>query len=262
MRQATSAVVFLLALASAPERSMAETLTCLAAPYQSAETTGQIPIVSLMARLRAALADFPALVTALESRGPAVCLSVGMIDARAFFEPDSNRIVLASGMEPGLELAVLVHEIRHLYQFQYGVCPSGNLAMREYARAVFAMEADANVVALLVAWKLRSAGDPQMWRALAEWPMTADIAARFAGILGTTGDVSAAAAAAFDQWYASDGRREIYYIAACGDYLDQSDRTHLFPGYRMLPDDFLTRLCRMPDGSTYPCAEAGNALER
>lgn len=259
MRQSLLAVIILLILGSAPRDAAAASLTCLNGPYRSAETADQMPLVALVAVLRAALRDFPALLEVLDNRQPALCLSEGLIAARGFYEPESNRIVLASGMGPGLTLAVFVHELRHVYQFEFGICPSGALAMREYARAVFAMEADANVVALLVAWHLRSGGDPRMWRALEDWPMTADIAARFAATMTSTGDVAAAAAAAFDQWYALTSRRENYYIAACSDYLDQIDRTHALSLYQALPPDFLTRLCRMPDGRTYPCAEAGDA---
>jgi len=254
--------LLLLIFGSAPHEAATAPASCIAAPYQSAETPDQRLLAKEVAALRAALRDFPALLEVLDSRRPSLCLSKGLIEARAYYEPETNRIVLVSGMGTGLTLAMLVHEIRHLYQFDGGICPSDSLAMKEYARAVFAMEADANVVSLLVAWHLRSEGDSRMWRALELWPMTADIASRFAQSMTATGDVSTAAAAAFDQWYALEIRRERYYVAACSDYLERSDRAHALPSYRSLPADFLTRLCLMPDGSTYPCAEAEGALER
>lgn len=262
MAQALLAALVLLTLGATAQPAAAAPVTCLEPPYQEAETAGERELVSLVSELRAALSEFPVLLALVDSRQPRFCLSDELRTARAFYEPETNRIVLASGLETGLALAVLAHEMRHVYQFEYGVCPSHDLAMRDYARAVFAMEADANVVSLLVAWHLRSGGDPRMWTALAVWPMTADIAARFEGAMTATQDIPAAAAAAFDQWYASGTRREKYYIAACSDYLDQIDRTHALPDYGALPGDFLDRLCLMPDGSTYPCAEAGNALER
>ncbi|RXV58663.1 hypothetical protein C6W92_16435 [Roseovarius sp. A46] len=262
MKRVLLSVILLLILGSVPPAFAAAPPSCLAAPYHSAATSDQRRLVKEVAALRAALRDFPSLLEVLDSRRPAICLSDDLIEARAYYEPETNRIVFASGMGAGLTLAMLVHELRHLYQFSGDICPSDNLAMKEYARGVFAMEADANVVSLMVAWKLRSGGDPRMWRALETWPMTADIAVRFAERMTATGNVPAAAAAAFDQWYALDIRREKYYVAACSDYLERSDRAHALPSYQSLPADFLPRLCLLPDGSTYPCIEAEGALER
>jgi len=254
--------ILLLIFGSAPHAAATALARCIAAPYQSAATSDQRRLVKEVTALRAALRDFPALLAVLDSRRPALCLSESLIEARAYYEPETNRIVLASGMGAGLTLAMLVHELRHLYQFDGGFCPSDSLAMKDFARGVFAMEADANAVSLMVAWHLRSGGESRMWSALETWPMTADIAARFVRSMTATGDVPAAAAAAFDQWYASDIRREKYYVAACSDYLERSDRAHALPSYRPLPADFLSRLCLLPDGRTYPCIEAEGALER
>lgn len=262
MKMLHLSAILLLILGSAPHDAVAAQPSCLAAPYQSAGTSDQRQLVKEVAALRTALRDFPALLEVLDSRRPTLCLSDGLVEARAYYEPETNRIVFAPDMGSGLTLAMLVHELRHLYQFAGGFCPSDSLAMKEYARAVFAMEADANVVSLLVAWHLRSGGDSRMWHALATWPMTADIALRFEENMTATGNVPAAAAAGFDQWYASELRREKYYIAACSDYLERGERAHALPSYHFLAPDFLTRLCLMPDGSPYPCVEAEGALER
>lgn len=256
------AALFLMVLGAVAQETSAASPDCINAPYQSAETADQRRLVIHVAALRDALRDFPALLAVLDSRRPSFCISGGLIEAMAYYEPDSNRILLASGTEAGLTLAILVHEIRHLHQFDAGICPSDRLAMREYARGVFALEADANVVSLLVAWHARSGGEPGMWQALENWSMTADIAARFADSMTATGDVSDAAASAFDQWYALGIRREKYYVAACSDYLERSDRTHALPSYRLLPTDFLTRVCLMPGGTPYPCVEGNDAFTR
>ncbi|MGB8624187.1 MAG: DUF6782 family putative metallopeptidase, partial [Paracoccaceae bacterium] len=87
------------------------------------------------------------------------------------------------------------------------------------------------------------------------WRTHSDIAAAFAAEMAATGDAPRATAAAFAQWYASDWRRENYYLAACSDYLDQQDRSKALPRYRLLSEDFLDTLCRLPDGTAYPCAE-------
>jgi len=86
-------------------------------------------------------------------------------------------------------LAVAVHELRHVEQFDVGTCPSLDLSMMEHIRAVFAMEADASVRSLVVAAGLREQGRPAMCDALANWPMQADLATRFDTILNETSDV-------------------------------------------------------------------------
>ena len=70
-----------------------------------------------------------------------------------------------------------------------------------------------------------------------------------------TGDGPLATTAAFYQWYASPERRERYYRAACSDYLDRQDRSHLIPRYQAIGAEFFESLCRMPDGGVYSCAD-------
>lgn len=230
---------------------------CLGAPYAFfGESQRQETLADLMRNLRGVLKDFPSLLTTLETQHPKVCLSDTLVSEKAYYDVENNRIVLAEGMSPGLVLAVLVHELRHVDQVTRGVCPSQNLAMKQYAKGVFAMEADASVIALLVAWNHKEEGEPALWQALASWPMAADIAARFEVVMTQTqGDVAAAAAAGFEQWYASDQRRDRYYVASCSAYLDYQDKTHLLPGYLQLSGDYFARLCVLPDGKSYACAE-------
>src|SRR6056297_320975 len=77
-------------------------------------------------------------------------------------------------------------------------CPSLglDLSMKKHVRAAFAMEADASVTSLVVAAGLREQGRAAMWNASANWPMQADLAARFDTILNKTADVVRAASAA------------------------------------------------------------------
>lgn len=229
---------------------------CLAAPYSDVEGQEQEAVRALVAEVRVALKNFPALEAALAENGPDICRSGDLVAERGYFDAEENRIVLASEMSPGLALAVLVHELRHARQFAVGVCPSDDLAMKEYARATFAIEADANVASMVVAWHRKTGGNPDMWEAIRDWPMTADIADRFAMAMEGTDDVANAAAAAFDQWYGFDRRTDIYYVASCSAYLDRMDDTHALPQYRVLGGTFFDELCLLPDGQEYDCREA------
>ena len=182
-----------------------------------------------------------------------------MDNAHGYFDIEQNRIYLSDEIPFPLQVGILIHEIRHLEQSALGICPSDDLAMQEYARATFALEADASVVSLLVAWDMKENGNSGPWLALSAWPTQSDIAATFASELHTSGDVSLAATASFDQWYLSDSRREDYYIASCSDYLDRQDESKLLPRYQLVPAEFLSDLCRLPDGSPYQCSLPGDA---
>lgn len=222
--------------------------TCAAPPFEN-----HAELHRLHAMLSDTIAPFPHLATTLNS-GLHLCLSDSMVTERGYYEPEGRKVVLSRGMSPGLTLAVAVHELRHVQQFDIGSCPSLDLAMQDYAEAVFAMEADASVTSLVVAAYLRDTGNAAMWNALANWPMQADLAARFEATLSHTSSIADAASAAFTQWYASDERTESYYFAACSNYLDQIDREHRVPQYNSLSEDYYKSLCRLPDGHRYPCS--------
>ena len=228
---------------------------CLSAPYAEPVSARQAELAGLVQGVRDVLKDVPALAGVLDSAAPDICMSGSLVLEKGYLDPSQNRIVLADDMDEALTLVVLVHELRHVEQTARGLCPSDTLSMRSFARATLALEADASTVVLLVAWQRREIGDGRMWAALESWPMTSDIAARFAASMAENGDVPTAAAAAFDQWYASDDRRERYYIASCSDYLDRQDAGHALPEYRPLMADHFERLCILPDGTGYPCAE-------
>lgn len=203
--------------------------------------------------LSEAVASYPGLTDSLNSN-LTFCLAEAMLSERGYYEPDERKIVLARDMSPGLTLAVAVHELRHVEQFDVGSCPSLDLSMKEHVRAVFAMEADASVTSLVVAAGLREQGRPAMWDALTHWPMQADLATRFDTILNETSDVGLAASAAFVAWYDNDVRRDSYYVAVCSNYLDKIDREHLLPKYDDLSGSYFEDLCRLPDGSPYKCS--------
>lgn len=228
--------------------------TCLAAPYD-VDAAAETPLNDVLRDVAQAAAAFPAFREAWARGAPDICLSNDLFEERGYFDPANNRIVLDASLSWGLMGAVLLHELRHAEQFQRGICPGMALEMSEYARATFALEADANVTSLVVAWQARGAGQNAFWEALAQWPMSSDIADRFEEVMERTADVSLAAAVAFDQWYASHLRRDVYYIASCSAFLDEQDRTHALSGYGEMPDDYFANLCQLPDGQAYDCAE-------
>lgn len=203
--------------------------------------------------VRVGLERFPSLIAALEEKSPALCLSNKMDNAHGYYDIERNRIFLSEQLSQAMLVGVLLHELRHLEQSVLGICPSDALAMEEYARATFALEADASAVSLLVAWDMKESGNSGPWTALSEWPTQSDIASAFAAEMVASRNVSSAVSAAFDQWYASATRREKYYIAACSDLLDRQDSNHALPRYQLVPPDFLDGLCKLPNGATYSC---------
>lgn len=211
-------------------------------------------LAELYTALSEALEPFPTLRATLDD-DLSFCLSDETLDARGYFTPEDREVVLASDMEPPLMLAVAVHELRHVQQFDNGSCPSLTLGMSDYAEAVFAMEADASATSIVVADRNRQNGQPDMWQALAAWPMQADIVEAYAAAYAETADTGVAASAAFAQWYANKARHRSYYLASCSNYLEEMERTHLLPRYEPLSDGYFDTLCLLPNGQPYPCAK-------
>ena len=235
--------------------------TCfLASPVVAEITCGKAPfendqrLTDIYRSLRHATQDFAALNDLLENK-VSLCISDTLRDAVGYLEPETQQIVFAAGLSTGMIQAVGVHELRHAQQYADGLCPKMNLSMKEFAEGVFAMEADASVTSLVVATRLRNHDTPEMWNALAHWPMQYDIAATFDRVLQSTSDMRLAASGAFSQWYTNPIRVTAYYTGACMEYLDQMDREKLLPRYESLEDGFYDALCYLPNGESYPCAK-------
>ncbi|MGI3183617.1 DUF6782 family putative metallopeptidase [Nioella aestuarii] len=225
--------------------------TCRAYPFDDAP-----PEMRLILNAAApALDRFPYYRASLATERPTMCLEDGPLGARGFLDVDGNRIVISTRLALDEQVVIFLHELRHLQQIGEGFCPASTLSMAENARAVFALEADAMAVTTLVAWTLAEAGLSGAWQALTGWPLYGDIPVAFQQAIDRGADETGASAAAFYQWYGSDWRRESYYIAACSDYLDRQDEANALPQYQLLPPEFLSNLCRLPDGTAYPCAE-------
>ena len=228
--------------------------TCIEYPYSGVETAEKSDPASIYEGISFALDYFPSFARTLNNAAPDLCFSSSMDGALGYLDVGKNRIVISEGLPDGLRNGVFLHELRHLEQFANGSCPADNLAMEEYARATFAMEADASAISLLVAWKLKENGQRSIWAALSSWPQQADIAAGFADEMADSNDIALAVSVAFYQWYASNTRVEKYYFSTCSDYLDRQDEGHIIPQYQMIPDTFLKELCILPDGRRYACS--------
>ncbi|MDF1620272.1 DUF6782 family putative metallopeptidase [Pseudothioclava nitratireducens] len=235
-----------------PGKAASQDLNCASPPFEAPPEIRQ-----MVSALAPAFEQFPAIGASLFQDLRALCLAPNLHDSHGYFEADERRIVIDARLPPALRSTVLIHELRHLQQQDFGTCPAPDLSMTQNARAIYAMEADASAISHVVAWQLRESGQTGMWDALASYPLQADIAEAFAREMARSGDPRAAASVAFAQWYARAERRELYYIAACSDYLERNDRTHRLPSYARLTPNFFARLCKMPDGHAYSCADAG-----
>lgn len=248
LRRATA---FLIALLAASPGTAA--MDCIA---WSEVQGGEVPeALDGIAREVTELADRYAFIAdALERTRPALCLSDEMSTAHGFYEVETNRIAVDTRLPAALRTAILLHELRHLWQFGAGVCPTQALAMDQYGLGILALEADASVASLHIAWEMKSGARDGVWEALAAWPMQTDIAETYARIMTVDGDPGRAASAAFAQWYASDRRVHSYFQAACFGYLDRQDDRKLIPTYEVLAPGFYSALCVLPDGRRYECA--------
>lgn len=222
---------------------------CLPPPYKA--ETGEISI--LATRLADSLAAFPSLAEALVEQAPTLCLDDSLYEELGYYEPKTNRIVLRAGLDQGFQLAILVHEIRHLEQYGRDICPTPAMVVSDYIRSRLALEADAAAIGVYVAWKLREAGTPGPWESLRGWQTHEDLVTRFATEIEKGRDEVAATAATYAQWFEGRERLDIYGFAICSNYLDALDRDNLLPGKQTLPDDYADRLCVLPDGRPYDC---------
>ncbi len=199
--------------------------------------------------------EFPAFKKSFVYDLNALCLADNLVGLLGYYEPEMRRVVIQRKMDAGLRQAALIHELRHLQQFDVGACPAQWLSMKENARAVFAMEADASVAALVVATRLRDLGSTDTWASISEWPMQADIAVAFGASLTEFGDITKAAESAFQTWYRNDKRRDAYYVASCLEYLEREERDHRIQTYEKLGASFFLDLCVMPNTGHYTCVE-------
>ncbi|MCU4651609.1 hypothetical protein N8I71_02125 [Roseibacterium sp. SDUM158016] len=221
--------------------------------------SGDAALDALLQRVTPALEEYPSLRDAVSGIAPAFCISGEPFNALGFYEPETRKIVVSEGLDPDLQLAILFHELRHVEHHARGLCPDLSLSMRDYARAVWAMEADAATISLIVAWDYAEGGDPGPWDALVDQPRFGDIARTFGAVVSEGGDIFTASEAAFTAWYQNEDRRTGYYIASCLSYLDDQEQSHALPAYGSLPPAYFDRLCILPDGRPFDCEEPASS---
>ena len=230
--------------------SSAQSLRCGEPPYAAPPE-----VAALVSAMVPVMAEFTVFEDLLMNAGLEICMADTLIEAQGYYEPDSARIVINGRAPFALQQAILVHELRHVQQHRTNACPAPDLSMRESARAVFAMEADASAISLVVAWAMQEAGYPDMWTALSEWPLQDDIAKAFATEIDAENDIAAATQAAFAQWYDRKLRIDAYYYATCSNYLDVEDSEHRIRTYEELDTAFFDALCYLPNGTAYICQD-------
>ncbi len=180
------------------------------------------------------------------------CVDPRLADCRGYYEPASRVVALDPGLSPEEMLLIAVHELRHADQLRRGFGLSLEWARLENVRLIFALEADAQAISTLYAARAAETEDGRsLWEAAQSLEHYEDLARIFAEARAE-GDV-AATRATFAGWYASQWRREKYYLAACASYLDQRDALHARASYAQLPPDHFDRLCTMPGGENYGC---------
>ncbi|MBF9035565.1 hypothetical protein HKCCE2091_15060 [Rhodobacterales bacterium HKCCE2091] len=230
-----------------------EGLTCLAPPYDAPATDRERRIADVVAELGALLSPYDSMSATLGDGAPEVCLADRLYGVQGYYETDIHRVVLSASLPRAMMLAVAIHELRHVHQASIGICPTSDLSMAATAEMTLAMEADASATSLVIAWRLQGDGRQDIWTALRGWRSHTTLADAFEAEMERSGDLAAAAAAAFTAWFDQDWLRDSYYIAACSAYLDRQDETHALPRYGALSDDYLDALCRLPSGRDYGC---------
>jgi hypothetical protein len=190
----------------------------------------------------------------IEDNAVTICWDPMSIQARGYFDPELNLVAIASGVDQAEKTVILAHELRHLDQRNRGYKLDLDYDAIEHIRQTYAIEADAEAFAILVAWENRYVGDPSPWNAALGSSHYSDIAVAFEE--GRWGELSTTSAMKhlFIVWYQSDWRRVQYYYSAYGNYLDVLDSQHGIRMYRSFPEDHFDNLCILPpDNSNYGC---------
>lgn len=193
--------------------------------------------------------------------GSAICLDDRKDSARGYYDHHFNIIALRERLSLATQALILAHEMRHIEQVNLGYCLSTHYDINEMVRATYALEADAQAISTLFAWRLKSRGVTQPWQTYLELPHYRDIALAFKKERRRGGSLAQATREAFRQWYSSPWRRINYHHQCYTGYLDKLDDENLIQRYRKLPEGFFEGLCKLPDGKSYRCQETREIRE-
>lgn len=192
----------------------------------------------------------PLLATAWD-HGVPICLDDRPEGLLGAYDLDHGLVVLNETLTLHERAVVLVHELRHVEATARGLRPSLAYAMSDTVAMRLALEADAQAVATLYAWKAAELGYDAVWNALSGLDRHADVAGAFERSFAASGSVRIATQAAFRDWYASPERVGTYRRNACMDYLDALDASKAVQSYEAIPPDALDGLGRLPSGHDY-----------
>lgn len=226
---------------------------CLVPPYDQTATPAQRSARALLDAIERLDPAPDPLLEVLHRNGTALCIEDRPTTVRGAYNVDRNLIELSADLDFGERLLILIHELRHLDQYGRGFCPSTDFDLKEVTRFTYMVEADAQAVATYYAWKLKGAGQPEAWDAIARLKEYADIGAVFADSVLQGASPEDAVTAAFEAWFTSPWRVETYRLSSCAAYLDRLDETKRLRSYAPLPDDYFTGLCTLPGGAAYAC---------
>ncbi len=184
---------------------------------------------------------------------PAICFEDRMDGTHGYYDYHYNAIVLQQSMNIHQQSITLVHELRHLEQILSNYSITTEYDIDEAARIRFAVEADAQAIATLFAWRIKNKGFSWAWNSLLQLEQYIDISKAFKILMNHSRSESEALLAAFRQWYASQWRIDAYYMNAKTQYLDLLHDTKKIRQYKALPLDYFDQLCKLPDESEYAC---------
>ena len=183
----------------------------------------------------------------------AFCIEYRADGCRGYFDYGLNLLAVRKKLDLPTKVIIFIHELRHVDQLSRGFKSSLDYDANEIIRLTYAIEADANAVLALYAWRLNKNGFPQVWDKLFELSQYSDIYEAFRDSIVTTDDELLASKNAFIQWYKSEWRTTEYYRNSLGGYLDMLDDTKLIQKYDLLPKNYFNNLCILPSGKNYNC---------
>lgn len=207
-----------------------------------------------LSRLFATLGRSPsgaALLREAAARGVRVCID-RTTDLLAYYFASMNVVGVSWNLSEGGRIIFLAHELAHIPQHpRYSdnrYFPPEDLVLLRRMR-----EAAAEAIATRIAWELRTADFDSAWEEKLVTPY-ADVAQAFAravqdrrrgdsGGRARDGTLVMATRAAFDQWFASNWRRDVYDRMTVA-HLQRiaSDTMGLVPARRAITDRFLVRI--------------------
>ncbi len=198
------------------------------------------------------------IVAALRERDTLVCLAdkSELRSAHGLFVSDTGALLLNDGKSPAERFVALIHEGRHAQLDAHGVIRSVNTTVGEETKLSFAMEADAQAVAVRVAWELKKQGQPAAWIVLRNTTHYSDVAQSFEDDILAGHDEDTATKNAFKQWYTSEWRLATHARLLKNYREATADMRAALPFQESLGDEPFQFFCRPLPGSDLEATQA------